>query len=69
LAVSGTNANKYGFAAVDDAAFLNKAGIPTITLGPGDLGNAHAYNEYVEVEEVIDAARIYACTIAEWCGY
>jgi acetylornithine deacetylase/succinyl-diaminopimelate desuccinylase family protein len=68
-AAMGEPAKKYGFAAVDDAAFLNKEGIPTITLGPGDLANAHAYNEYVDIEEIIDAAKIYACTIAEWCGF
>jgi acetylornithine deacetylase/succinyl-diaminopimelate desuccinylase family protein len=68
-AATGEPAKKYGFAAVNDAAFLNREGIPTITLGPGDLANAHAYNEYVEIEDVIDAAKIYACTMAEWCGF
>jgi len=58
----------YGFAAVDDAAFLNRAGIPAITIGPGNLQVAHAPNEYVEISELIDAAKIYALTIAEWCG-
>jgi acetylornithine deacetylase len=58
----------YGFPAVDDATFLNQAGIPTVTIGPGHLGNAHSANEYVEVEELLDAARIYALSIAEWCG-
>jgi len=58
----------YGFAAVNDATFLNKAGIPTITLGPGSIQVAHSVNEYVEIREVIDAAKIYALTIAEWCG-
>ena len=68
-AAMGEPAKNYGFAAVNDAAFLNKEGIPTITLGPGDLANAHAYNEFVDIEEVIDAAKIYACIIAEWCGF
>jgi len=58
----------YGFAAVDDAVFLNRAGIPAITIGPGDLRVAHAANEYVEIAEVVDAAKIYALSIAEWCG-
>ncbi len=67
-AVLGEPAGFYGFAAVDDAAFLNQAGIPTITLGPGHLQVAHAPNEYVEIEEVVDAAKIYALSIVEWCG-
>lgn len=58
----------YGFAAVDDAAFLNQAGIPTVSIGPGHLRNAHSANEYVEVEELVDAAKVYALSIAEWCG-
>lgn len=58
----------YGFAAVDDAAFLNRAGIPAITIGPGDLRVAHAANEYVEIAELVDAAKIYALSIVEWCG-
>ena len=57
-----------GFAAVDDGAFLNQAGIPSITIGPGDLKLAHGHNEYVEIEELVDAAKIYALLIAEWCG-
>ena len=58
----------YGFAAVDDATFLNQAGVPTITIGPGHIGNAHAVNEYVEIEELIDASKVYALSIVEWCG-
>jgi len=58
----------YGFAAVDDAAFLNQAGIPAITIGPGSLTVAHAPNEYVEIAELIDAAKIYALSIVDWCG-
>ncbi|MBW2617371.1 MAG: ArgE/DapE family deacylase [Deltaproteobacteria bacterium] len=58
----------YGFAAVDDAAFLNLAGIPAITIGPGSITVAHAPNEHVEIEELMDACRIYALAIVEWCG-
>ncbi len=58
----------YGFAAVDDGAFLNLAGIPCVTMGPGNLQVCHAANEYVEINEVVNAAKIYALLIAEWCG-
>jgi acetylornithine deacetylase/succinyl-diaminopimelate desuccinylase family protein len=67
-AALGEPARFYGFAAVDDAVFLNQAGIPTITIGPGHLQVAHAPNEYVEIEEVVDAAKVYALAIVEWCG-
>ena len=57
-----------GFMGVDDASFLNAAGIPTITLGPGTTLNAHTINEHIEVQDLIDAAKLYAVLIAEWCG-
>jgi len=67
-ATIGEPVKYYGFAAVDDAAFLNRAGIPAITIGPGSLCVAHAPNEYVEITELVDAVKIYALSIAEWCG-
>ena len=65
---TGQTAETYGFLAVCDASFLNGEGIPTIVLGPGSLRNAHAADEYVEVSELIDAAKIYAAMICNWCG-
>jgi len=67
-AALGEPAKLYGFAAVDDAFFLNEAGIPTVGIGPGHLRNAHSANEYVEIGELVDAAKVYALSIAEWCG-
>jgi acetylornithine deacetylase/succinyl-diaminopimelate desuccinylase family protein len=61
-------AKMYGFAAVCDASFLSQSGISTITMGPGHLRNAHAFNENIDINELVDAAKIYALTIAEWCG-
>ena len=64
----GEEPKYYGFAAVDDAAFLNLGGVPAITIGPGNLMVAHAPNEFVEIDELVDAAKIYAMAIAEWCS-
>ena len=58
----------YGMYSVCDAAFIHAAGIPCVCLGPGNLGVAHSIGEHVLIEEVIGAAKIYALTIAEWCG-
>lgn len=58
----------HGFAAVDDATFLNDAGVPTLTLGPGNLEQAHTANEYVEIDQVVDASKIYAQSMMSWCG-
>jgi acetylornithine deacetylase/succinyl-diaminopimelate desuccinylase-like protein len=53
----------YGFADVDDATWLNLAGIPAVTVGPGNLFVAHAPNEYVEIAELVDAAKLYALSV------
>ncbi len=59
----------YGFAAVSDASFLNAAGIPTVIMGPGNLMLAHGPDEYVEIQELQEAAKVYALTMAAWCGF
>ena len=68
-AALGKPIDVYGFAAVDDGAFLNLAGIPAVTIGPGNLYVAHAPNEFVYIDELVDAAKIYALSILDWCGY
>ncbi|MBA7555968.1 N-formyl-4-amino-5-aminomethyl-2-methylpyrimidine deformylase [subsurface metagenome] len=65
---TGEVAKIEGFRAVCDATWLNKKGIPTIIYGPGDLIVAHAENEYVEIKQVMDAAKTYASLIMNWCG-
>lgn len=67
-AALGEPARFYGFAAVDDATFLNQLGIPAITMGPSTVELAHTANEYVEIQDLVDAAKVYALTIVEWCS-
>ena len=46
-----------------DGAHWSQGGIAAIpALGPGLLPLAHRPNEYVNVHEVVEAARIYALT-------
>lgn len=52
-----------------DAPWFAEAGIPTIpSFGPGLLTCSHGPNEYVELDRVHEAARVYAHTAAEFCG-
>lgn len=47
--------------AATDGSYWALAGIPCIpAFGPGQLSLAHGPNEYVEIEEVVQASRIYA---------
>lgn len=48
--------------------FTNHARIPTVLYGPGDVRLAHAVDEYVEVGEVLKAAKVIALTMIKWCG-
>jgi acetylornithine deacetylase/succinyl-diaminopimelate desuccinylase family protein len=58
-----------GFPGNNDAAFLNLAGIPAVTIGPGNLDLAHAANEHILISELMEAVKIYTFTILDWCGY
>ena len=51
-----------------DAGFLNLNGIETIMFGPGDLRFAHTDQEAVPLQEVRDAAKIYAGTALQLLG-
>jgi len=56
-----------GFPAGCDARHLhNRAGIPTVVFGPGDLQYAHSIDEQVNLEEYIQAIKVLALTVYEW---
>jgi acetylornithine deacetylase len=55
---------------VGDAGWLNRAGIPCVYYGPGgDLRQAHAVNEFVELDEVFKSTKVLALMMLDWCGY
>jgi acetylornithine deacetylase len=56
-----------GLSAWTDAALLNEAGIPTVCFGPGDIGLAHAAEEFVPVEDIERAMRVLTRVVREWC--
>jgi acetylornithine deacetylase len=49
-----------------DGSKIARTGIPSIVLGPGSIDQAHAAEEYVELDQVALAAEIYARTILEF---
>lgn len=56
-----------GFPATCDMTHLvNDGGIPTVIFGPGDLGLAHQYNEYLPVNELYLAAEVYYRACLKW---
>jgi succinyl-diaminopimelate desuccinylase len=58
-----------GFTGITDARFyLNDAKVPAVILGPGSLSVAHTANEWVEVEDLVAAARVYARIFVGFLG-
>lgn len=57
-----------GVTAWTDAALLNAAGIPAICFGPGDMGLAHADEEYIELGEVDRATDVLTRLALDWAG-
>ncbi len=49
-----------------DGSKLAKAGIETVVCGPGDIAQAHTANEFVELEQVELATRMYGHLLANW---
>ncbi len=51
-----------GVPGATDGTFLHMAGIPIVTTGAGDRYIPHHIDEYVEVNQLVEAARLYAET-------
>lgn len=56
----GSSPDIYGAPYGSDLRLLNKAGIPTVQYGPGDVTYAHTANEFVSLEETYLAAKTFA---------
>ena len=68
LMASGEPVTIAGMSAWTDAALLNEAGIPAICFGPGDIGVAHAAEEWIDVAEIERATDVLEELIIRWCG-
>ncbi len=66
LNVAGLPVSVEGLSAWTDAALLNEAGIAAICFGPGDLGLAHAAEEYVPVSEIRQATEVLTNVARQW---
>ncbi len=55
----GLDPEGIGVAYGTDASELGESGIPAVVLGPGDIAQAHAADEWVEVDQLERAVTIY----------
>ncbi|BDP44373.1 acetylornithine deacetylase (plasmid) [Deinococcus aetherius] len=61
LELTGQPVRYGGVPGATDGTFLHAwAGLPIVTLGPGDRTIPHQVNEHVSLKAVVDATRIYA---------
>lgn len=58
-----------GTIAAGDLAPIFAAGKVGVGYGPGDLerGNAHKENEFLEIDQLLDATKVYALTMLDTC--
>ena len=66
--VSGRSPAVRGMAAFTDGALLQAAGIATVVFGPGDISLAHTDQEHVLLDDLVEAARVYAAFILAACA-
>lgn len=64
----GLNTEPTGFSMGTDGRWWNANGVPTIIYGPGDPSLAHIPDEWVGVDEMVDAAKAYAVAMVRLLG-
>lgn len=58
-----------GHEGATDMRILMKMNVPTVCFGPGTITQMHAYNEWVDLKNVVNAVKVMATMILYWCGY
>lgn len=64
----GLSTKPTGFSMGTDGRFFVDAGYPTIIYGPGDPKLAHIPDEWVGVDEILEATRVYAIAATRLIG-
>ena len=70
LAVTGIERGFSLMKTPSDANLFHAAGQPTMVCGPGQLvgSGVHGLDERIEIESVVQAAKIFASMIVDWCS-
>lgn len=67
LLFGGRTTSVIGFQAWSDMYHLNSHNTPAVMFGPGDVKSAHQTDEYIDVQELIDATKVLCGLIISWC--
>ena len=65
---SGHEGKPAGLDSWHDAATFTRAGTPTFSFGPDGIETAHAVNERVSVQGLVDFTAALALVTMRWCG-
>lgn len=66
--VMGKASELTSFPAWTDGGLINYYGsVPTIILGPGELGSAHSADEHIEISALVPAVSIYGSIACAYC--
>ena len=65
--VTGVRIGMHGVPYGSDLRFyVNDAGMPAVLYGPGDVAWAHAVDEHVRVDDVLQVATVLATALLSW---
>lgn len=65
--VTGTPVGMHGVAYGSDLRFyVNDAAMPAVLYGPGDVARAHAVDEHVRIDDVLQVATVLATALLSW---
>ena len=67
-AATGTRPRLAGFPGGCSTGLMLRRGIPSVIFGPGNLQQAHSVDEWVDVEQLYQAAKVYAATVYRILG-
>jgi acetylornithine deacetylase len=69
LRAAGLPVRVEGATYVTDLSWYQAAGIPGVIFAPGSITQAHAPDEYVELDKLVGATRALALMLLAWCGH
>lgn len=66
--ISGEYPEFTGMISPADSEYLVKSGIPAVMFGPGHDSLCHTTNEWIAVDDILEAARVYAAIMIRSAG-
>jgi succinyl-diaminopimelate desuccinylase len=67
--ISGISTEPFGTKySTDVRNFINDAKIPAVTFGPGDVHQAHTFDESIEIQQIVDCVKILLLTVRDLPG-